>query len=216
MYSTNQEQNKVNYVEIIESIKKKDQSGLENLYNSYGGKLYGYAINNWKLTEDESWELVYKTLLKILEVIKKYEFQSEKHFKNWIYKIFKNELRQYLRESAHRTSEKVFLNIDSIRTDLSIHDPEWETIADGIRMMDDHVIDELLLKEDSINPSIIALEEALEKMYESDRLLLLLRAQGYNYDEIAAFLGINKKNLKVKHLRAKRKLLKLFGSLIKE
>ncbi len=204
----------MDYLKILASIKQKEQSGIECLYTKYGAKLYGYAIINWNLTEDESWELVYKTLLKIVEVVDRYEFKSDRHFQNWIFKIFKNELLQYLRKLGSRTTEKEFLSIESLNGELNICDSEWETIIDGIRLMDDKSIDELLNNEKSVNPSIIALEKALDQMGDLDKQLLLLRAQGFNYEEIAGFMGLGSKNLKVKHLRAKQKLLKLFGSFI--
>ncbi len=48
--------------DIVSKIKKKDSDAITLLYNVYGKKLYGYAIAKWKLSEDDSWELIYKTL----------------------------------------------------------------------------------------------------------------------------------------------------------
>jgi RNA polymerase sigma-70 factor (ECF subfamily) len=42
-----------------------------------------------------------------------------------------------------------------------------------------------------------------------DRELLLLKAQNYTYDEIASILSIENNQLKVKHHRAKQKLINL-------
>ena len=54
------------YLEIISLIDKKDRKGWENLYLLYGKKFYGFAVDNWRFSEDEAWEVVYETLQTII------------------------------------------------------------------------------------------------------------------------------------------------------
>ena len=65
---------------------------------------------------------------------------------------------------------------------------------------------------ESIEPETIHnLKEALSKLLPVEKDLLLLKAQNYTYDEIAEILGIENNQLKVKHHRAKQKLLTLLN-----
>jgi len=53
------------------------------------------------------------------------------------------------------------------------------------------------------------LELALSKLDPLDKELLLLKANEFTYDQIAELLNIENNQLKVKHHRAKQKLIKL-------
>ena len=66
------------------------------------------------------------------------------------------------------------------------------------------------------NSNLLLLEEALEKLSEEDRDLLLLRGQNFSYNEIAEFLKIENNQLKVKFHRAKKKLLQQIDKIILE
>ena len=59
------------------------------------------------------------------------------------------------------------------------------------------------------SPLFMALKKGLEELTSEERELLLLKAQNYSYEEIAAMLHIENKQLKVKHHRAKKKLVNL-------
>ena len=72
------------------------------LYNNYGKKLYGYAISKWNIDEDDAWELVYKTLYKIIEVADKYTFETESKFNGFIYQVFINNLRNKYNEQKNK------------------------------------------------------------------------------------------------------------------
>ncbi|MBI3240070.1 MAG: hypothetical protein HYZ43_14700, partial [Flavobacteriia bacterium] len=44
-----------------------DNDFLTEIYNRYGKKLYAYALKTWKISEDDAWNLIYKTLYKVIE-----------------------------------------------------------------------------------------------------------------------------------------------------
>jgi len=65
---------------------------------------------------------------------------------------------------------------------------------------------------ESVEPEIMrTLNHALSQLAPIDKDLLLLKAQNYTYDEIAEILGIENNQLKVKHHRAKQKLINLLN-----
>src|ERR1041385_25728 len=97
-------------IELAKNIRKKDKAAIELLYEHYGKKLYGFAIHKWKVTEDEAWELIYKTLYKIIEVIEKYTFENESKFNGFVYQIFINNLRNHYNEQKNKKVETVELN----------------------------------------------------------------------------------------------------------
>jgi RNA polymerase sigma factor (sigma-70 family) len=62
-------------------------------------------------------------------------------------------------------------------------------------------------------PILQAISQALDKLKPIERDLLMLKVQNYSYDEIAKLLSIENNQLKVKHHRAKNKLVKLLKEI---
>ena len=81
--------------DINSILKNKNKETVALLYQRYGKKLYGYAITKWKFSEDDSWELVYKTLYKAMNVSDRYSFKDEGKFIGFLFKIFINYLRNH-------------------------------------------------------------------------------------------------------------------------
>ena len=88
--------------EILSELKKKDERSAAWLYTKYGKKLYGYAAAKWNLDEDSAWELVYKTLYKVIDTSDKYKFENENKFCAFLFKIFINYLRNHYRDSKNK------------------------------------------------------------------------------------------------------------------
>jgi RNA polymerase sigma factor (sigma-70 family) len=204
----------MNYKEILELISQKEKKGLEALYASYGQKFYTYAINKWLLNEDEAWEVVYQTLDTLVLKLSKYEFESKTHFDNFIFKVFTNFLRQYFR--SHRKHQHDIVYVD-FNLDNS-HDGDANSIEtnniekdESILEIDDQSFNNYYSSEIIENPKLLALRDALGQMDKTEKEILLLRAQNYSYDEIALMLKIENNQLKVKHHRAKIKLMQLLN-----
>lgn len=189
------------YLEILQLIAKEDQKGLEALYLSYGNKFYGYAIMKWKLNEDEAWDVVYKTLDTLILKLSEYSFESKHHFENFLFKVFINYLRQYYRNNRKNQHNVVYMDMSSASFDDSENTQEHLAI-------DKQVIKEYNQSEYLENPKLLAFVEALQKLEELDRDILLLKAQNYSYKEISLMLNLEDEQLKVRHHRAKQKLLK--------
>jgi RNA polymerase sigma factor (sigma-70 family) len=170
--------------DLVKEIRKKDKKAITALYNQYGKKLYGYAVSKWNVNEDDAWELVYKTLYKIIEVIDKYTFENESKFNGFIYQIFINNLRNNYNEKNNKYVETIVLE--------EKHGPyvseKEETTEEPV----------------SNNPYMNCLKKTLEQFEDWKRVLLLMRAQNFSYDEISKYVNKPSEQLKVYYLRAKQ------------
>ena len=195
--------------EVISLLQKKDIKGLEKLYTEYGEKLYDFAVRKWNFTEDEAWEIVYKTLETLLNKGYEYNFESIRHFENFMYKVFKNNLAQLYREKKRNKENVQFMNIDQIQM-------ENDKRFIDVDFLDSSSILDYYYKEsvDKSFPLLDQLKSALKKLKKEEQDILLLRAQNFTYGEIRKMLDLEKKenHLKVIHLRAKRKLAEIMSS----
>jgi RNA polymerase sigma factor (sigma-70 family) len=189
--------------DITDRLKKQDKTALQILYEQYGKKFYSYCIGRWNLSQDDAWEVVYRTLETLVLKAGNYDFTSQNDFDRFVYKVLINFLRQWYRRNNAKSHE--IISFDASETDGSSH--QFAKYLNGTSMRN-------FLDEDSVDsPELIMLQTALENLDEDDRDLLLLRAQNYSYREIAALLNIEDAQLKVKHHRAKQKLIDLLKEL---
>lgn len=171
-------------IEIVSKIKNKDNDAIALLYNRYGKKLYGYAIVKWKLGEDEAWELVYKTFYKVIQVVDQYNFENEDKFLGFLFKIYLNYLRNHYRDTKNKKLELVELN----ETHESLTTEKDEKKSDSVKR----------------NPFMECLQKVLQHMEDWQRIILLMRAQDYAYEEIAKYVNKPVEQLKVYHMRLKK------------
>ncbi len=164
-------------------IQKKDKQAVETLYNLYGKKLYGYAMYHWKVTEDEAWELIYKTLYKIMNVIDKYKFETESKFNGFVFQVFINNLRNQYNDKKAKHVDVIQLNETHGNTANKELNSEEEL---------------------STNPYMNCLKKILEQLDDWKRILLLMKAQDFSYDEIAKYVDKPSEQLKVYYMRAKK------------
>jgi RNA polymerase sigma-70 factor (ECF subfamily) len=96
------------------------------------------------------------------------------------------------------------------------HDPVAETHSypeDHVELaLSDETYKKMLAgEEEYTQPMLARLEAALAQLNETEQSLLLLKAQQFSYDEIAQMLGLENNQLKVRHFRAKQRLITLFN-----
>src|SRR5688572_27957858 len=96
------------YTDTSLLLKKNKDEGISVLYNRYGKKLYTYAIRNWNLDEDQSWDIVYRTIYQVVNTIDKYEFENENKLSAFVFKIFINYLRNHYRDEKRRKEQLSF------------------------------------------------------------------------------------------------------------
>jgi RNA polymerase sigma factor (sigma-70 family) len=202
------------HIQVIAQFKVSLKEGLTVLYEAYGKHLYQFSMKNWSLDDDESYDILYKTLETVGKVIDRYEFTSEKHFTNWLFKIHKNNTLMAVRAKMAK-EEIVYVTSD---WQEEIEPEEYEGFSVNF---DDHEIanipsTQVYEEHNAGSPLFMALEKALQMIEETDRDILLLRMNNYTYEDIAVMLAIDNKQLKVKFSRAKAKVQKITMNLLKE
>ncbi len=164
-------------------IRKNDASAVTVLYEQYGKKLAGYAIRKWNTSEDDAWDLTYKTLFRVMKTANDYTFVSEEKFGGFVFTIFINYLRNLFRDRKNQ--------------------PEL------VREMDERFVRLSEVEGDNAeepSPAVKLLNEALDELEDWERILLLMRSQDVPYSQIAALTGKTEDNLKVYYGRLKKKL----------
>jgi RNA polymerase sigma factor (sigma-70 family) len=165
-------------------LKNKNKETITFLYERYGKKLYGFAKVKWKVSEDDAWELVYKTLYKVLSVGDKYTFANEDKFRAFLFKVFVNYLRNHYRDNKGKGIVETEL--------LETH----EKLAYDRKEMAD--------EKESSNPLMRCLQKVLAVLEDWQRVLLLMRAQDHSYEYIAKYVTRPEDQLKVYHQRLKK------------
>jgi RNA polymerase sigma-70 factor (ECF subfamily) len=170
--------------DINSILKNKNEETVGLLYERYGKKLYGYAITKWKLSEDDSWELVYKTLYKVIKVSDQYTFADEGKFTGFLFKIFINYLRNHYRDTKAKgvVMTELLESHEKISSDRKENEPEKE----------------------STSPLMQCLQKALALLDDWQRILLLMRAQDHSYEDISKYVERPGDQLKVYHMRLKK------------
>lgn len=164
-----------------ELMVKKDKESIRILYERYGKKLFVYALHKWKMKEDENWDLVYKTLYRVLETHSTYTFSSEQKFASFVFTVFINYLRNFYRDKKN-------LPVEIVEMDENFSDrPETEN-------------------ETNASPAMNLLVNELDQLEDWERILLLMRSQDVPYAEIAKYTGKPEDHLKVYYGRLKKKL----------
>lgn len=165
---------------------KSKKDFLEELYKQYGARLCSYGMHSWKLTEDEAWDLTYKTLYRILDVFPKYDFQDSSKFQSFLFTTHINYIKNHFRD--HKTQ------LEHVHVDLH------ENISGENQGEDAAIILE--------NTKLKALQEVLEELEDWQRILVLMRTDGRSYSEIAAFVDKPENQLKVYYQRIKERIIK--------
>lgn len=180
--------------EIYEQEGLTTPEFVAQLYSRYGKKLYAYAIKNWSVTEDQSWDLVYKTLYKVIDSYKNYKFESEEKFAAFIFKIFINYLRNHYRDHKKQNEKLQVAEISPVELQnrMDYRADTDRTNGDGTDVPSD--------------PRLVALTEELDKMEDWQRMLLLMRSEGRPYSEIARYVQKPEEQLKVYYQRLKESI----------
>jgi len=168
-------------VDVNAILKNKNDETITWMYERYGRKLFGYAKAKWKISEDDAWDLVYKTLYKVLNVGENYSFASEEKFTAFLFKIFINYLRNHYRDTKAK---------GIVETEL----------------LENHAVERKENEEPKENssPLMNCLQKVLATLEDWQRVLLLMRAQDHAYDYISKYVSRPGDQLKVYHMRLKK------------
>lgn len=160
---------------------------IAELYNRYGKKLYAYAVRSWKLGEDDAWDMVYKTLYKVIDSYRQYTFESEEKFGAFVFRIFVNYLRNLYRDNKRVAEEFRLVDVDD-QSLANMPDPSGNKSPD--------------------HPALKALNDVLQELEEWQKILLLMRSEGRPYSEIAKYVDRPEEQLKVYYQRLKEQISK--------
>lgn len=157
---------------------------LQVLYEKYAAKLCSYGMHTWKLNEDLAWDLVYKTLYKIVSVYENYSFENENLEQGFIFKTFINYIKNYFRDHKDELSQvKIELNeakLENVNTSPETNEHEKLKILQAI----------------------------LDDLEDWQRILVLMRSDGRSYADIAEFVDKPENQLKVYYQRIKEQITK--------
>jgi RNA polymerase sigma-70 factor (ECF subfamily) len=190
------------FQKISDLVKKRDSNALKILYEEYGKKFYSYSLKRWYLSQDEGWEVVYRTLETLVLKLSNYTFSTQADFDRFIFRVLINFLRQNYRSAQAKSKDIEFVDLDSI--DLGNNFEKYLSTAS---------LKDYYKTESFDSPILTHLKSVLENFSEVDRDLLLLRAQNFSYEEIAKMLNLDNAQLKVRHHRAKKKLVEILTSI---
>jgi RNA polymerase sigma factor (sigma-70 family) len=172
-----------------------DREIAERLYKAYGVNLVRYAIKSWQQDEDDAWEILYDTLYGFINSYSSQTFDSEKRIGALVWKIFRNKLRDKIRQEKRRKNFSID-GLDSLET----------VLLEGSTVSDESNIE---------NPILSELDSVLEDLNDWERQLLLCRANNFPYKVIEELTGRKKDFLKVHYQRLKKRISeKLEGNSI--
>ncbi|MBI3509281.1 MAG: sigma-70 family RNA polymerase sigma factor [Bacteroidetes bacterium] len=169
-------------------LSGRSEASVKTIYERYGKKLFLFAKHKWKMNEDDSWDVVYKTLYRVIDTYPGYKFASEEKFSAFVFTIFINYLRNFYRDRKNLPGE--------------------------ITELDENFSEAVIESETSISPVLHLLVCELDQLEDWERILLLMRSQDVPYAEIAKFIDKPEEQLKVYYQRLKKKLSeKLIGKI---
>ncbi len=156
--------------------------GIRWLYETYAKKLVGYSVNVYHVTQDTAWDLAYKTIYKVLDNAASYHFENEGKLGAFMFKMFINYLKNYLRDEQVKTRGAKFISLEESKRDFSNR------------------------KENVLSREMKILQEELDKLADWQRILLLMRSQDIAYSEIVKYVNKPEEQLKVYYQRLKQQL----------
>lgn len=204
------------YQDIISLFQQDLNKGLTALFEGYGKQLYGFSVAHFHFQEDESYDVLYKTLETVGKVITRYEFTSDKHFDNWLFKIHKNNVLQFIRAKNSKQGELPVYNLKNWEEEATeLNDEELK--LDSFKPVIEKLSASNAYEDSPTNNRLMnAMQKALQQLSDIERELLMLRMSSYSYNEIAQMLGIENNQLKVKFNRAKAKVEKKTLEILKD
>lgn len=164
---------------LVERYRKGDRDAFTELMIRYQRPIYNAAF--WILrSADDAHDIAQVVFLKVAEHLD--EFDSQRKFFSWIYRIAVNESLNLLRRNGHE--EALDDEIDLPGSDSA--NPEWQA-RDAERSR--------------------SIQRALLTLSPNDRTVLVLRHfSECSYQEIAQILDVNEKTVKSRLFEARHRL----------
>ena len=169
--------------EVIERIRAGDIEAYAVLVRKHQARIRSYCL--WTLRNAaEADDAAQEVFIKAYRGLG--SFRGSAGFSTWIYRIAVNHCRDLVRKAAkERLNESL----------------------DALRERDGEAADALASTEDPMKDRRRMIQEALDRLPEQYRTILILReAEGLSYDELAKFLGCSLDAVKARLKRARAQL----------
>lgn len=176
----------------INKVLNGDRNAYAYLVDKYKTMVYSLAYNITK-NRDEAEEVAQETFIKAYQSLRNY--QGKAKFSSWLYRIVYNAAISNIRKY-----EKGKITIDEANVPESLY----------VESKKNH---ELLSAEERKR----FLEMALNSLEEDERALVIMYYyEDRELEDIAEITGLTKTNTKVKLFRARKKMLTVLNSYLKE
>jgi RNA polymerase sigma-70 factor (ECF subfamily) len=184
---------------LVERLKARDKSALEDLLRQHGAKLYGVALQITR-NETEAQEVMQDALITIWNKIDKFEGRSA--FSTWLYRVTANAALMKLRKNK-KFEQNVSLEAEDEDGDLpaiQLADPGGTPAATALR--------------DELGTQVRAAIDALPEPYRTT--VLLSDVDGLSMQEIADTMAVGVPAVKSRLHRARLALRKALAPYLKE
>jgi RNA polymerase sigma-70 factor (ECF subfamily) len=176
----------------ITKVLEGDRNAFAYLVDKYKTMVYSLAFRLVK-DREEAEEISQDAFIKAYQSLA--SFKGKAKFSSWLYRIVYNTAISRLRQQP---AGKVSLDESNITDTLYIESKEnYDTLSAGERKK--------------------YLEKALDSLDSDEKMFVILYYyEEQDLDEIAAIAGLTKTNTKVKLFRARKKMLTVLQSYLKE
>lgn len=173
-----------NDASLVARVKAGDEAALSVLYRRYVRPIHRFVLAQLR-DPDEAEDLTSDTFARMLQGIG--DFRGEASFKNWLYQIARNAVRNHHRSAAYRRAGPLTSGLASGDAGPDVEAVAMDDAADG----------------DADWDAALALLRPLPPRYR--KVLELRFVNGCTIGETAACMGITEANAKVLQHRALKK-----------
>jgi len=176
---------------LLTKAKQGDIESFEKLTCSYYTKVFNICYRMLNNTEDAN-EQAQETFIKAFRYIK--DFKGNCSFYTWLYRIATNVCLDYLRKNKSKK-------------DISLEQNTFEDISLKDRLVSDICGPEKVAE---MNAQKEAIRQALSKMNEKNRIVIILRDfKGLSYEEVSEIINVPVGTVKSRISRARSELRNL-------
>ena len=164
-------------IDVVAGINRKDPKAFEYLYDRYYAALCNYVSNLLNTEEDDGEDLVQELFVSIYEGNR--EFSNNKELTNYLYRACYNNCLLYIR-------------------DHQIHDSILNSLLENQNEEDDDEIYALTVREELFRQLYVYIND----LPQEQQKIMLLRIEGYEWNEIAEKLDISINTVKTQRSRS--------------
>ncbi len=181
----------INENNLLHKARSGDVGAFEELTTAYYSKVYSICYRMLNNTED-AYEQAQETFIKAFKYIK--DFKGNCAISTWLYRIATNVCLDFIRKNKKK---KVISIEQSTFEDLQLKDSLVSDIPGPEKVAE-------------TNAQKQAIKEAMDKMSDNNRLVIILRDfMGLSYDEISDTMKIPVGTVKSRISRARNELREL-------